>query len=189
MQETTVRLAVIIGSVRSGRFGPVVANWFLSQLKNHDTFNTDVIDLADLELPANLDGSGDTASFRERVGAADAFIVITPEYNHGYPGPLKNAIDSVLDEWRAKAVGFVSYGGSAGGGRSVEQLRLIFAELQAVPIRRAISFVSVFDLFDEAGNLRDPEPASQAVQELLTQLGWWAGALQDARANRGSPIH
>jgi NAD(P)H-dependent FMN reductase len=182
--ETPIRLAIIIGSVRSGRFGPVVADWFLSQLKLNAEFDVDVIDLADLVLPHDLDGTGDTNEFAERVNRADAFVVITPEYNHGYPGQLKTAIDSVRDEWRAKPVAFISYGGMAGGLRSVEQLRLVFTELQMVTIRQAVSFHWVHDQFDEGGCLRDPDRANAAAQALLTQLSWWACSLREGRTAR-----
>ncbi|MBA2472382.1 MAG: NADPH-dependent FMN reductase [Pseudonocardiales bacterium] len=87
MNSTTFALAVIIASVREGRFGPVVADWFVGQAKQRDDVNVDVIDLADTPSPS--------ANFASRIGAADAFVVVTPEYNHGYPGPLKTAIDSV----------------------------------------------------------------------------------------------
>lgn len=187
MEDTALRLAVIIGSVRAGRVGPVVANWFLTQLKEREDFTFDVIDLAELDLPAILDDSGDTARFSERVDAADAFVVVTPEYNHGYPGALKTAIDTLRDEWRAKAVGFVSYGGTAGGLRSVQQLKTVFTELQVVPVRRSVSLHNVWELFDETGSLRDPAAANQAAQEMLTQLAWWARALRDARRRYGPP--
>lgn len=187
MEDTAIRLAVIVGSVRAGRIGSVVGNWFLTQLKERDDFTVDVIDLAALDLPSTLDGGGDTTSFSERITAADAFVVVTPEYNHGYPGPLKTAIDTLRDEWRAKAVGFVSYGGSAGGLRSVELLKPVFTELQVVPVRRTVSLHSVEELFDEAGSLRDGAAAGEAAQEMLTQLAWWARALGDARSRYGPP--
>lgn len=89
----------------------------------------DVIDLADTRVPS--------AELADRIGAADAFVVVTPEYNHSYPGPL-HAIDSVGEQWRAKPVGFVSYGGVSGGLRAVEPLRVVFAELHAVTIRERL---------------------------------------------------
>ena len=187
MEDTALRLAVIIGSVRSGRVGPVVANWFLTQLKEREDFTFDVIDLAALDLPATLDGGGDTASFSDRVDAADAFVIVTPEYNHGYPGGLKTAIDTLRDEWRAKAVGFVSYGGTAGGLRSVQLLKPVLTELQAVPVRRTVSLHGVEELFDDVVSLRDGAAATQAAQEMLTQLAWWGRALREARQRYGPP--
>src|SRR5580698_3134029 len=89
MAADPYRLAVIIGSVRAGRFGPVPAEWFMTQVSQRQDVKPDVIDLATLDLPADLSGGGDAAEFRRRIAEADAFVVITPEYNHGYPGGLK----------------------------------------------------------------------------------------------------
>ncbi|MGH3852838.1 MAG: NADPH-dependent FMN reductase [Pseudonocardiaceae bacterium] len=171
---TTHALAVIVGSVRAGRFGPVVAGWFVGQAKQRDDVTVDVIDLANTPIPST--------NFASRISAADAFVVVTPEYNHGYPGPLKTAIDSLGPQWRAKPVGFVSYGGLSGGLRAVEQLRLVFAELHAVTIRETVSFHGAHERFDEHGAPRDPEAANTAAGVLLDQLAWWAHALRHARA-------
>lgn len=182
------RLAVLIGSVRSGRIGPAVADWFLQRLKDHPGFAPDVIDLAELDLPARLDGSGATADFTGRVAAAEAFVVVTPEYNHGYPGPLKNAIDSANEQWWAKPVGFVCYGGMAGGLRAVEQLRLVFAELHAVTLRDVVSLRHAYDLIDEACGFCPPQGAEAALEVLLARLHWWAVSLRSARAAHPYPV-
>ncbi|MDR7301406.1 NADPH-dependent FMN reductase [Haloactinomyces albus] len=196
MSTTPLRLAVIIGSTREGRFGPTVAHWFVGQAEQHADMAIDVIDLADTAIPAEQQAqpapkvsTGEYASpqvrtFADRIGAADAFVVVTPEYNHGYPGPLKLAIDSLYREWQAKPVGFVSYGGLAGGQRSVEQLRPVFAELHAVTIRETVSFAMAPNRFDEHGQPHDPEVVNGAAKVLLDQLAWWAHALRDAREAR-----
>jgi NAD(P)H-dependent FMN reductase len=174
-------LAMIIGSVREGRFGPVVAEWFAGQAKQRNDVNLDVIDLADTPIPST--------NFASRIGAADAFVVVTPEYNHGYPGPLKTAIDSVSREWQAKPVGFVSYGGLSGGLRAVEQLRIVFAELHTVTIRETVSFHGAWAQFDEHGAPRAADTVNGAARALLNQLAWWALTLRHAKATRpyGSP--
>ncbi|WP_158893820.1 NADPH-dependent FMN reductase [Amycolatopsis anabasis] len=176
MSDTHFQLAVIVGSVREGRFAPVVANWFTGQAARREDVRLDVIDLAETGIP----GDG----FGERIGAADAVVVITPEYNHGYPGPLKSAIDSLNPEWHAKPVGFVSYGGLSGGLRAVEQLRIVFAELHAVTIRETVSFHMAGAQFDRDGNPRDPEAVNAAAKALLDQLAWWAHAVREARLVR-----
>ncbi len=183
MSDLSLRLGVIIGSVREGRFGPTVANWLLSQLKERDQFEVDLIDLADFHLPVDLGGGGDAAEFVARIDRVDAFVVVTPEYNHGYPGGLKTAIDTGKEEWKAKPVAFVSYGGVAGGLRSVEQLRPVFAELHAVTIRSAVSFHWADTLFDSDGQLLQPEKAESAVDGMLNQLEWWARMLRSGREN------
>ncbi|WP_299955197.1 NADPH-dependent FMN reductase [uncultured Modestobacter sp.] len=178
---TDIRLGLIIGSVRAERFGPVVAAWVQQRIEAHGGIDLDVIDLADFSIPVGLDGSGDTGRLCARIAAADAFVVVTPEYNHGYPGYLKIAIDAVVDEWQAKPLGFVSYGGLAGGSRSVEQLRPVFAELQVVTVRDAVAFPGVWERFDDAGRLPDPERHERAAASMLDQVLWWAEALRAAR--------
>ncbi|WP_431874419.1 NADPH-dependent FMN reductase [Amycolatopsis sacchari] len=170
------RVLVIVGSVRSGRFGAHVGGWVQKALLDTGV-DVDLVDLAELTFPHTMDGHSDAASFAERVGWADAIVVVTPEYNHSYPGPLKSAIDSVRDEWKAKPVGFVSYGGMSGGLRAVEALRLVFAELHAVTVRDCVS------LHNPWGKKDYPGPAERdALLGMLRQLTWWARALGNARA-------
>ena len=117
----------------------------------------DPIDLAHAGLrsvhPRTLDP--DEQLYVERIGRADGFVVVTPEYNHAYPAGLKHAIDLPRDEWRQKPVAFVSYGGLAGGLRAVEQLRLVFAELHATTVRDTVSFHNFYECFDDAGQPHD----------------------------------
>ncbi|GES34506.1 NAD(P)H-dependent oxidoreductase [Streptomyces angustmyceticus] len=184
MSEHPYRLAVIVASTREGRFAPVIANWFTRHAAQHAHLDVDVIDL-DAVRPYELrHGSAEFETFAKRVDEADAFVVITPEYNHSFPAPLKHAIDLLHHQWQAKPVGFVSYGGVSGGLRAVEQLRLVFAELHATTVRETVSFALAGNLFDGAGRLRDPAPATQAADALLRQLTWWALALREARAAR-----
>src|SRR5205085_1963084 len=106
MPET---LAVIAASVRAGRIGLDIAQWFVGEAVRSGR-NVDLIDLAVLDLPDDLSGGGDAAKFAERIAQADAVVMVTPEYNHGYPGKLKTAIDSADVQWSGKPAGFVSYG-------------------------------------------------------------------------------
>ncbi|MEU7179134.1 MULTISPECIES: NADPH-dependent FMN reductase [Streptomyces] len=184
MSEHRYTLAVIVGSTREGRFAPVVTDWFTRHTANHRDIDVDVIDLDTIRPYELRYGSEEYDAFAERVAAADAFVVITPEYNHSFPAPLKHAIDLLRAQWQAKPVGFVSYGGISGGLRAVEQLRLVFAELHAMTVRETVSFALAGNLFDDDGQLHDPAPAHQAADALLHQLGWWALALRDARAAR-----
>ncbi|UNO40524.1 NAD(P)H-dependent oxidoreductase [Streptomyces sp. MST-110588] len=184
MSEQRFTLAVIVGSTREGRFAPVVANWFAGHARRRAGITVDVIDL-DTVRPYELrHGSEEMALFAKRVGAADAFVVITPEYNHSFPAPLKHAIDLLHQEWQAKPVGFVSYGGISGGLRAVEQLRTVFAELHAMTVRETVSFSMAHGLFDGEGRLREPAAADQAADALLDQVTWWALALKEARRVR-----
>ncbi|MFC9997049.1 NADPH-dependent FMN reductase [Nocardia sp. NPDC127526] len=182
---TPLRLAVIVASTRDGRFGPTVANWFTARATEHAGFQLDVIDVADHPLPAVLSAHPDPAfhPLRERLGAADAVVVVTPEYNHSYPASLKTLIDWHYEEWRLKPIGFVSYGGMAGGLRAVEHLRQVFAELHAVTVRDTVSFHVAWDRFDNDGNALDPDSAI-AAKTMLDQLLWWAYTLRNGRAAR-----
>ena len=185
MPETPVRLAVVVGSAREGRFAPTVLRWFAREADRHGGFEIDVLDTAELALPLGMSGIG-AEPVAARLAEADAFVVITPEYNHSYPAALKNLVDWFHGEWHAKPVGFVSYGGISGGLRAVEHLRQVFAELHAVTIRETVSFHGAHGRFDQNGDPSDPAAAT-AAKALLDQLEWWARALQDARGVRAYP--
>lgn len=186
MLDQPVNVAVIVGSTRVGRFAPVVAQWFTKQAAAHDAVVTSVIDLDDVRLPERLGtASGpdvdELANVTRQLAAADAFVVITPEYNHSYPAVLKTFIDWHFNEWQAKPVGFVSYGGQSGGLRAVEHLRQVFAELHAVTVRDTVSFHGAWNQFHPDGTPKDPEGCNGAAQKMIAQLAWWAVALAEAR--------
>ncbi|MFD0783505.1 NADPH-dependent FMN reductase [Micromonospora azadirachtae] len=192
MTRQPLQLAVIIGSVRQGRFGPTVANWFARQADERDDLTVDVIDLATVALPMTLPAFGAPPvpeavlalrNLTPRLSAADAFVVVTPEYNHSFPAALKNVIDWHRQQWHAKPVGFVSYGGISGGLRAVEALRLVFAELHAVTVRETVSFHDAWRQFDADGSPLSPDGCNRAADSLLDQLTWWAHALRDAKAS------
>ncbi len=185
-------IAIVIGSTRRGRFGPIVANWLAERARLRENMVIDVVDLVETPLPVLMPDFGEPlpeedgrllAAVAPRLAKADAFILVTPEYNHSFPASLKNAIDWHKAEWQAKPVGFVSYGGIAGGLRAVEQLRAVLSELHAVTIRNTVSFHGIWDKFDSAGAPVDP-PANAAAAVLLDQLAWWALALCEAKARR-----
>jgi NAD(P)H-dependent FMN reductase len=183
-----LRLAVIVGSTRDGRFGPVVASWFAGLARQREDLAVSVVDLADIPLPARLSGrptpedAALLAAITPKLADADAFVVVTPEYNHSYPAPLKDAIDWHFAQWQAKPVGFVSYGGVSGGLRAVEHLRQVFAELHAVTVRDTVSFHNAHGLFDGDGVPKEPEACGRAAEVMLDQVIWWARALRDANA-------
>ncbi|GAA3566312.1 NAD(P)H-dependent oxidoreductase [Amycolatopsis ultiminotia] len=188
MSEAPVRLAVLVGSVREGRFAPTVARWFAREVHRHGGFAADVIDLADVDLPLAMSGSAPHAGpLATRLSEADGFVVITPEYNHSYPAALKNVVDWFHPQWQAKPVAFVSYGGLSGGLRAVEHLRAVFAELHAVTIRDTVSFHGAHVRFDEDGAPVDTAATETAAKVLLDQVEWWARALRDARTVRAYP--
>ncbi|MBA0052252.1 NADPH-dependent oxidoreductase [Streptomyces sp. AJS327] len=177
-----LRVAVLVGSTREGRAGGAVAGWFTERAGERRELAPEVVDLRDAGLPARLPrtATGPMSAFSARVAAAEGFVVVTPEYNRGFPAALKQAIDCAYDEWRAKPVGFVSYGSGGTGGRAVDQLRVVFSELHTVTLR------------DEVGHdlLESPLPGplgERRAGALLDQLTWWGLALRDARALRHYP--
>lgn len=182
-QQYPIRLAVIVGSTRRGRFAPTVAGWVVEQARARGGVEVDVVDLAETSLPEVLGDEHEptpaaVTALASRLAGADAFVIVTPEYNHSFPAALKTAIDWFFDEWAAKPVGFVSYGGMGGGLRAVEALRLVFAELHAATIRDVVSFhfrdwPFQFDPVDPG--------AVKALAAQLDQLGWWAETLRAGR--------
>ncbi|MEU8896885.1 NAD(P)H-dependent oxidoreductase [Nocardia sp. NPDC048505] len=184
--ENPLRLEVIVASVRPERFAPVVADWFVHTARTRPEFDTGVLDLREAGLPENLTEGPGSAPFRARLAAADAFVAVTSEYNHGYPASLKTAFDTAKHEWRAKPIGFVSYGGLSGGLRAVEQLRQVVAELHMVSARETVSFHQAKRQFDRTGATQDGA-AIDAAGRLLTQLTWWATTLRAARNSMPYP--
>ncbi len=180
-----INVALIYGSIREGRYCDIVANWACAQVRKHPQFALEIVDPAKLSLQPQLDRKEnvDLDVLRACLDRADAFIVITPEYNHGYPAPLKHLIDSVSREWQAKPLAFVSYGGVSGGLRAVEQLRQVFGELHVATMRNSVSFANAWEQFDERGHLFAPARAEKSMEMMLAQLHWWAGALKDARSS------
>jgi NAD(P)H-dependent FMN reductase len=193
MSNAPLKLAVIIGSVREGRFGPVVATWFSEQARRHGGFEVDLIDLAEthipLELPAvppamdpNPQRPEGMTDLTRRLAAADAFVIVTPDYNRSIPASLKAVIDWHFTQWDAKAIGFVGYSGASGGLLAIEHLRQIFNELNAHTVRHYVSFPRYYLLFDDEGRLREPEEPAAVATAMLDQLHWWASALAAARS-------
>ncbi|WP_067456540.1 NADPH-dependent FMN reductase [Actinomadura macra] len=182
-----LKLAVIIGSTRHGRFGPTVAGWFADRARKHGDLDVDLIDLAETGLPETLPDHDETApdpvlALGIRLAAADAYAVVTPEYNHGYPAPLKTAIDWYYDEWKAKPVALVSYGRESGGRHAAAQLREVFGELHAVVVRDGIALDCYWEEFAADGSWpRATAACNTAVKTTLDQLSWWALALREAR--------
>nr|BFE62531.1 NAD(P)H-dependent oxidoreductase [Dactylosporangium thailandense] len=189
MSDHRLQLAVILGSIRDGRIGPTVANWFAGEADRRDDVLVDRVDLADVPIgsaaPTMTPPREVLAALREltpRFDAADAFVVVTPEYNRSYPAGLKNIIDWHNTQFHAKPVAFVSYGGISGGLRAVEHLRAVFTELHAVTTRDTVSFHNVWEQFDGDGRPKDPQRPAAAAETLLDQVAWWARALKHARA-------
>jgi NAD(P)H-dependent FMN reductase len=194
---TPPRLLIVIGSTRPGRLGLPIAEWFRDRAIAHGGFVVDVADLADLNLPL-LDEPNHprlydytqphTVQWSVQVAAADAFVFVTPEYNHGYTAPLKNAIDYLHREWQYKPVGFVSYGGVSGGIRAVQALKSVVSVLKMMPIPEGVPIPFVTRLLDENGLVQATETMEQGADVMLNELLRWVGALRSLRTPIVQPI-
>jgi NAD(P)H-dependent FMN reductase len=165
-----MRLMVIFGSSRQARKGDVVAEWVKRHSEADDRFEVDYVDFQQLSLPFfdeplspfSMARQGveyihaEGKAWAERVGKCEGVIIVTPEYNHGYPAVLKNALDWVGPEWMDKPVGFVSYGGISGGSRVVEQLRTVTIELGLIQVANPIHFPFFEKSFEENGEPNRP---------------------------------
>lgn len=181
--ERPLRLGVIIGSTRESRAGEGIGRWFAGLADAREDSEVDVIDLADFDFPARYPDkpTGQINDFTARIARAEAFVIVTPEYNRGYPASLKQAIDYGYDEWQTKPVGFVSYGYRWGGRYAVEQLRWVFTELHTVTLRDGLGL----NLLDEdATDSAQLAERSRSAHSLLDQLRWWGLTLREGRAAR-----
>lgn len=185
-----LKIKIILGSTRQGRFGEQPAKWIMEKAKQKG-LDVELLDLRDYPLPFFDEtvspsmkkepyANPAVAKWTEKIAEADAFIVVTPEYNHAPSAVLKNAIDYVGPEWNKKAVGFVSYG-SVGGARAVEQLRQIFPELQTATVRAAVMIVAPWILPKSADGTTDLSGSDAQADQMLDQLIWWGEALKTAR--------
>ncbi len=189
------RIPIILGSTRDDRRGHLVANWLLDQVQQHPDIASEIIDLRDWPLPFFNEspargGYSDpiVAQWVARIGAADGYIVISPEYNHSFAGVLKNALDYGFKAWRDKPVGFVAYGGeTTGGARAVEQLKLVAVELGMAPIRHDIVLPTIAHQFDAEGKLRDKAIAAK-VSPFLDLLVAWSQAMQPLHTETLAPV-
>jgi NAD(P)H-dependent FMN reductase len=172
-------LTIIIGSTRPGRAGLPIATWFAERARAHGGFHVSVADLAAVDLPMYDEPdhprlrryrNRHTKDWSAIVDAADAFAFVTPEYNHGYPASLKNAIDYLHEEWSWKPVGFVSYGGVAAGTRAVQQLTQVICAVGMRPIEGAVHIPFHTQFFDDESRLQPNEIMEQAAGAMLDEL-------------------
>ena len=150
-------IPIILGTARKGRQSEKVANYMLKEVTQLG-LESEIIDVRDYKVEAT-DGTGESEQAKklsEKITKANAVIIVSPEYNHGYPGELKMMLDLLYKEYAHKPVGFCGVSaGTLGGSRVVEQLRQVVVEYHMIPIREAMYFSAVQNLFDEAGNIKD----------------------------------
>lgn len=187
------KLKVILGSTRNARHGDKVGKLIMSLLKENKSFDAELIDLRDWNLPffnevaslpylAGQYSDEIIKNWTTKIEEADAYVIITPEYNHGYPAVLKNALDYAYAEWKRKPVGFVGYSASQiGGARAVEQLRQVVAELHMADIRDAIYITNVFQAFTEQGDYINLDGLKPTFDNFISELTWWSETLKRGR--------
>ncbi len=180
--STMLNLLIINSSIREERRGGKALAWLERLVKARPEFSVEVWDLKDKPLPLFDDNpTQEVHDFREKLVWADGFIIITPEYNHGYPASLKSALDWAYDEWDKKAVGFVSYSnGRIAGARAVEQLKPVASELGMAPLSDAIHIARIQDALDEEAKAIDPK-LDEITPPFFDKLAWWIDALKVAR--------
>lgn len=186
-----LKIKIILASVREGRFGDKPAKWIFEKTKSREGVDVELLDLKDYpfpvfaepQIPAMLGGNYTNEVAKKwavKIGEADGFIFVTPEYNHGYPPSLKNAIDYIYGEWVNKPVAFVGYGAD-GAIRSVEQLRqVVNSNLQMYPIPAGVFMARPWELLNEQGAF-DTSHFEKAGDTMLDQLVWLGNALKEAR--------
>jgi NAD(P)H-dependent FMN reductase len=184
------RLTIIIGSTRPGRAGLPIATWFADCARSHGGFEVNVADLAKVNLPL-LDEPKHprlrqyihqhTKNWSAIIDASDAFVIVTPEYNYGYPAPLKNAIDYLQSEWLDKPVGFVSYGGVSAGTRAVQQLKQVVTTLKMIPVVEAVSIPFHPQFMGDDGRVHANDIMEQAAGAMLDELVRVEAALRPLR--------
>src|SRR6202140_4741687 len=191
--DLNTNLLVIIASTRPGRLGLPIANWAISEIEKDGGFEVDVADLALMDLPM-LDEphhpinrnytKPHTIAWSKRVDAADAILIVTPEYNYGMPGSLKNAMDFLSHEWNYKPVAFVSYGGMSGGMRSVQMAKQGVTTLKMGPMPQARE-INTGPKYMHDGQFVPDETLENNLKKVLGELIRWAAAL---RAMRVAPV-
>lgn len=188
-------ILVIVGTTRPNRVGRTIADWYMQLTTDRDDLTFELVDLAEVNLPLYNEPKSamwggpyahdHTAAWSQKIAAADGFVFVTGEYNHGVPASLKNAIDYLYHEWNKKPVTFVGYGG-LGAARAIEQLISSANELRMVSLRERLSIIEVWNALDEQGAPKAEyvkgDPSAQ-----LDELLWWATLLKGAREQHANP--
>ncbi|RSN01221.1 NADPH-dependent FMN reductase [Nonomuraea sp. WAC 01424] len=183
-------LQIIVASTRASRAGREVAEWFRERAVAAGHFDVELVDLAEVGLPF-LDEpnhpklkqyvNAHTKEWSATVDRGDAFVFVTPEYNHSFTAVLKNALDFLHHEWQHKAAGFVSYGGISGGTRAVNGLRQVVSTLKMIPVVEAVNIPFYQQFIAEDGTVAPNDVMIAAADAMLAELAKLTGALRPMR--------
>lgn len=184
MDNRPLSIPVILGTTRKGRMSAHAARFMVGQMERRDGIKTELIDVSSLPMPVDDAGDGiKDPIFSEKMALADALVIVTPEYNHSFPGLLKHILDSCLKEYIHKAAGIVGVSaGPFGGVRAIQDLIPVIRELGLVNIFWDVNFGNVSKVFDESGNLLDQAFIARA-DKFLNELVWMAKTLRYGRDN------
>lgn len=186
----SVKIAIIIGSTRPSRVGADIGKWAYDSLPKKDGVSYELIDLAEENLPFLKDKASpammqydqdSTKKWSQKISSYDGYIWVTTEYNSGPPAPLKNAIDTLYQEWGKKPVAFVGYGWM-GAVRSIEKLITTAARMNMMPISNAIHVIDIGKAVDENGKV-NPDSVRGNIERFEENLVWWAETLKSARSS------
>jgi NAD(P)H-dependent FMN reductase len=191
MTNATQKLQIIVGSTRAERVGIAFGRWIRDFALESGGFDVDFVDLAELALPFMDEPkhprfrqyvNQHTRDWSARVDAADAFVFVTPENNHGFPGTLKNAIDYLHHEWQYKPAGLVSYGGVSAGTRAAEMLKQVLTTLKMVPIFEGVAIPFPQQRLGADGSVQANDTMTTSAAQMLAELKRWSTALRSLRA-------
>jgi NAD(P)H-dependent FMN reductase len=191
-----LKIAIVTGSTRPGRNNEGVANWVYRVAKERRDGEFELVDIASYNLPL-LDepmppllaqySHEHTKTWSDKIASFDAYVFVTPEYNHSTSGALKNAIDYLFREWTNKAAGFVSYGGHVGGARAVEHLRLIMAEVMVATVRAQV-LLSLYIDFENFKTFKPSPSREKELHAMLDQVVAWGGAMKTLRVETAEGV-
>jgi|SRR5215831_12744118 len=182
MDSRPLFIPVILGTTRQGRMSAPAARLVTDEIAKRQGIDTELIDIAALPLPVTDAGEAiKDPTFSDKMNRADALVIVSPEYNHGYPGLLKHVLDSCLKEYIHKAVGIAGVSASPWGGtRVIQNLLPVMRELGLVTIFWDVNFSNVQNVFDEKGALKD-DAFVRRIEKFLNELIWMARTLRYGR--------
>jgi NAD(P)H-dependent FMN reductase len=185
------KLKLIICSTRPGRKGPAIAAWVSRGAKKYKEFATELIDLAQINLPFFDEPNHPilrqyehqhTREWSKIIDEADAFIFVAPEYNYGFNAVFKNAVDYLHHEWKHKAAGIVSYGGISGGTRAAQMMKQVLTTLSVMPLYEAVAIPFMAQYFNDEGIFAATEGQQKALDAMMASLLKWTASLNTMRA-------
>lgn len=174
-------IPIILGTARVGRKSEMVANYVLEFVKKLEV-ETEILDVKDYLQGSTYGANEKIESWKQKATKADGLIIVTPEYNHGYPGELKIFLDNIYHELSHKPLGLVGVSsGTIGGARVIEQLKQLAIEFHMVPVRTGVYFGPIAEIFDESNNIKDSVKWEKSMVGMTDELLWYANVLQKPR--------